>query len=80
MRRMRAGWAYCVSFQKPAEDFADFARAKLSMSLLVIGGEKANGDALGRQAKLVALNVSLVVRKNTGHWLMERTRKRRWTR
>ncbi len=69
--RMRAGWAYFVSFQKAAKDFAHFARTKLSMPLLVIGGEKANGDALGRQAKLVASNASLIVLKNTGHWLME---------
>ena len=41
------------------------------MPVLTIGGEKANGDALGRQSKLVASDVTVVVLKNTGHWLME---------
>ena len=69
--RMQAGWAYFVSFQKAAEDFAAFARTKLSMPILAIGGEKANGEALGRQAKLVGSDVTVVVLKNAGHWLME---------
>ena len=41
------------------------------MPVLAIGGEKANGDVLGRQVKLVADNASVVVLKNTGHWMME---------
>jgi pimeloyl-ACP methyl ester carboxylesterase len=69
--RMRAGWAYFVSFQKAANDFAALARTKLPMPVLAIGGERANGDVLGRQMKLVASNVTLIVLKNTGHWLME---------
>lgn len=69
--RMRAGWAYFVSFQKAAQDFAEFARTKLPMPILSIGGEKANGDALGRQAKLAGSDVTVVVLKDTGHWLME---------
>jgi pimeloyl-ACP methyl ester carboxylesterase len=69
--RMRAGWAYFVSFQKAAEDFARFARTKLSMPVLAVGGEKANGEVLGRQAKLVASNATMVVVKDSGHWLME---------
>jgi len=69
--RMRAGWAYFVSFPQAAKDFAGLARTKLPMPVFTIGGEKANGDALGRQAKLVASDVTVVVLKNTGHWLME---------
>src|ERR1700741_3243224 len=45
--RMRAGWAYFVSFQKAARDFARLAETKLPMPVLAIGGEKANGAALG---------------------------------
>ncbi len=41
------------------------------MPILAIGGEKANGEALGRQAKLVGSDVTVVVLKNAGHWLME---------
>src|SRR6267142_3308680 len=69
--RMRAGWAYFVSFQQAATDFAQFSRTKLSMPVLAMGGEKANGDALGKQVRLVATNVETLVLPNTGHWVME---------
>jgi pimeloyl-ACP methyl ester carboxylesterase len=68
---MRAGWAYFVSFQKAAADFAGLSQTKLAMPVLAIGGEKANGEALGAQAKLVATDATVVVLKNTGHWVLE---------
>ena len=69
--RMRAAWAYFVSFQQAANDFARFSQTKLPMPVLSIGGEKANGAALGRQVQLVATNAKSVTLPNTGHWLME---------
>jgi pimeloyl-ACP methyl ester carboxylesterase len=69
--RMRAGWAYFVSFQQAASDFAQLSQTKLTMPVLSIGGEKANGDVLAHQMKLVASDVTFVVLKNTGHWVME---------
>src|SRR5260370_603577 len=69
--RMRAGWAYFVSFQQAAKDFAQLARTKLTMPVLVIGGEKSLGDFLGNQMKLVASDVTIVVLKDTGHWVLE---------
>jgi pimeloyl-ACP methyl ester carboxylesterase len=69
--RMRAGWAYFVSFQQAAKDFAQFARTKLTMPVFSIGGDKANGEALGAQVKLVATNATSITLPNTGHWLME---------
>jgi len=69
--RMRSGWAYFIAFPKTATDFAQLARTKLTMPVLTIGGEKANGDALAAQGKLVATNATSVVIPNTGHWLME---------
>jgi pimeloyl-ACP methyl ester carboxylesterase len=69
--RMRAGWAYFVSFPQAAKDFEELAGAKLPMPVLSIGGEKANGVALGQQVKLVASNAKVVVVKDSGHWLME---------
>src|SRR5436309_4410237 len=42
--RMRAGWAYFVSFMQAAKDFEQLSRTKLTMPVLAIGGEKANGD------------------------------------
>ncbi|HVO51036.1 MAG TPA: alpha/beta hydrolase [Thermoanaerobaculia bacterium] len=70
-RRMRAGWRYFEAFPKTAADFEVLARTKLAMPVLTIGGEKANGAALGKQGALVASDVKVVVLKNTGHWLLE---------
>jgi pimeloyl-ACP methyl ester carboxylesterase len=69
--RMHAGWAYFVSFQKAATDFARFSQTRLTMPVLTIGGDKSLGDALGAQMKLVATDVTVVVIQNSGHWLME---------
>jgi pimeloyl-ACP methyl ester carboxylesterase len=69
--RMRAGWAYFVSFQQAAKDFAQLSQTKLTMPVLVIGGEKANGDVLSKQLNLVATSVTIVILKNTGHWVLE---------
>lgn len=69
--RMRSGWAYFVSFQQAATDFAQLAKTKLNIPVLAIGGEKANGALLGRQAKIVASDATVVVLKNTGHWVLE---------
>jgi pimeloyl-ACP methyl ester carboxylesterase len=69
--RMRAGWAYFVSFQQAAKDFAELSRTKLTMPVLAIGGEKANGTLLGQQMKIVASDAEMVVLKDTGHWVLE---------
>ena len=68
---MRAGWATFVSFAQAAQDFAQLSQTKLTMPVLAIGGEKASGAVLGPQMKLVATDVTVLVLKNTGHWLME---------
>jgi pimeloyl-ACP methyl ester carboxylesterase len=69
--RMRAGWAYFVSFQQAAKDFAQLSQTKLTMPVLAIGGDKANGTVLGNQMKLVATNATMIVLKDTGHWVLE---------
>jgi pimeloyl-ACP methyl ester carboxylesterase len=73
--RMRAGWQYFVSFQQAADDFAQLSRTRLTMPVLAIGGEKANGEVLGKQMKLVASNATMIVLKNTGHWVLEESPK-----
>jgi pimeloyl-ACP methyl ester carboxylesterase len=50
------------------EGFREMAKAKLTMPVLSIAGEKASATILGQQMKLVATTVDL---KDTGHWLME---------
>jgi len=69
--RMRAGWAYFVSFQQAAKDFGELSKTKLTMPVLAIGGEKANGTLLGQQMKIVATDATMVVLKDTGHWVLE---------
>ena len=69
--RMHAGWAYFVSFQQAAKDFAELSHTKLTIPVLTIGGEKSLGEALGQQTKLVATDVTVVVLKNSGHWVLE---------
>ena len=69
--RMHAGWEYFVSFQQAAKDFAELSRAKLTMPVLTIGGDKSLGEALGQQAKVVATDVTVFVLKDAGHWVLE---------
>lgn len=69
--RMHAGWAYFVSFQQAARDFAQLSQTQLTMPVLTIGGDKSLGEALGQQTKLVATNVTVIVLKDSGHWILE---------
>jgi pimeloyl-ACP methyl ester carboxylesterase len=73
--RMKAGWTYFASFPQTAKDFAQLSQAKLTMPVLSIGGEKSLGEVLGQQMKLVATDVTVVVLKNTGHWILEENSK-----
>ena len=68
---MRSGFEYFRAFEKDAKDFARFAQTPLRMPMLVLTGEKASGDFLIQQGRLVATNVEGVVVRNSGHWLME---------
>lgn len=68
---MRAGFEWFRNFEKDAADFAELGKAKLSMPVLVLTGEKASGEFLIEQARLVATDVKGQVVKDSGHWLME---------
>ena len=68
---MRASFEVFHTFPQDAKDFAEFARTKLTMPMLVLTGEKASGETLINQAKLVDDHVEGVVIKGSGHWLME---------
>jgi pimeloyl-ACP methyl ester carboxylesterase len=69
--RMRSGWAYFASWPDTAKQFAQMAETKLTMPVLSIAGEKASAVILGPQMQAVATNVTVIVLKNTGHWVME---------
>ena len=69
--RMHAGWEYFVSFQQAARDFSQLSQTRLTMPVLTIAGEKSMGDVLGQQARIAATDVTAVVLKDTGHWVLE---------
>ncbi len=68
---MRSGFEYFHNFEKDAADFAEFGKTKLRMPMLVLTGEKASGEFLIDQARLVATNVRGEVIKDAGHWLID---------
>ena len=68
---MRAGFEYFKNFERDAKDFAELSTTKLSMPVLVLTGEKASGNFLIEQAKLVATNVDGKVIAGSGHWLID---------
>ncbi len=69
--RMRSGFEVFRAFEQDAKDFAELARTKLQMPMLVLTGEKASGEFLIAQARMVATNVEGKVIQGAGHWLME---------
>ncbi len=68
---MRAGFEVFHAFPQDAADFADLAKTKLAMKMLVLTGEKASGQFLIDQGSMVASQVEGVIIKGAGHWLME---------
>jgi pimeloyl-ACP methyl ester carboxylesterase len=68
---MRAGFEVFRAFEQDAVDFAAFSKTKLKMPMLVLTGEKASGEFLIRQARLVANKVEGVVVNGSGHWLLD---------
>lgn len=68
---MRAGFEFFKNFEQDAKDFSQFASHKLDMPFLVLTGEKASGNFLIEQTKLVANHVQGKVITGSGHWLMD---------
>lgn len=68
---MRAGFEVFRAFERDATDFAGFSKTKLKMPMLVLTGEKASGEFLIAQGRLVAENVDGIVIKGSGHWLID---------
>ena len=69
--RMGAAWAYFASWPQLAKDFSQLSQTKLTMPVLSIGGDKSLGNQLADQMKMVANDVTIVVLKDTGHWILE---------
>jgi pimeloyl-ACP methyl ester carboxylesterase len=68
---MQAGFEVFRAFEKDAKDFSGFAETKLTIPMLVLTGEKASGEFLIDQARLVDNKVEGVVVMGSGHWLMD---------
>ena len=68
---MKAGMEVFRNFEQDAKDNAVFAKTRLTMPMLVLGGEKSGGDFLISQGRLVAESVEGVLVKNSGHWLVD---------
>jgi pimeloyl-ACP methyl ester carboxylesterase len=68
---MRAGFEYFKNFERDAKDFAEMSKTPLPMPVLVLTGEKASGNFLIEQTKLVATNVKGQVVAGSGHWLID---------
>jgi hypothetical protein len=72
--------AYFVSFQQAAKDFAQLSQTKLTMPVLAIGGEKANGTVLGVQMKLVATNAKWWGFRTAGIGCWKKSPRKPWRR
>jgi pimeloyl-ACP methyl ester carboxylesterase len=68
---MKAGMEVFRAFEKDAKEFADLSKTKLTMPMLVLSGEKAGGQFLIEQGRMVDSNAEGVLIKGSGHWLME---------
>lgn len=66
---MRAGFEYYRAFPEDVRQNREYAKRKLTMPVLVIGGEKGTGGLLLKQVRPVAANVRGSVIKHCGHWL-----------
>ncbi|MGB9988141.1 alpha/beta fold hydrolase [Pseudoduganella rhizocola] len=68
---MRAGFAQFAAFRQDARDNQAFAKNKLTMPVLAMGGEKSFGALQAQIMREVASNVEESVIQGSGHWLME---------
>ena len=68
---MRAGFEVFRAFEQDAKDFEGFAKTRLTMPMLVLSGEKAGGQFLIDQGRMVDDDVEGVIVKGSGHWLID---------
>jgi pimeloyl-ACP methyl ester carboxylesterase len=71
---MKAGFEVFRAFDQDAKDFAELAKTKLKMPMLVLTGQRASGDFLIQQGRMVADNVEGITVQGSGHWLMDEAR------
>lgn len=68
---VKAGMAYFTAFPQDAKDNREFAKTKLTMPVMTIGGAKSMGTPLAATAHAAASSVDEKVIADCGHWLLE---------
>jgi pimeloyl-ACP methyl ester carboxylesterase len=66
-----AGMEWFRAFEQDGKELAELAKTALTMPMLVLSGEKAGGQFLIDQGRLVDTDVVGVIVKGSGHWLIE---------
>jgi pimeloyl-ACP methyl ester carboxylesterase len=70
-RHVWAGMEWFRAFAQDGKELGELAGTRLNMPMLVLSGEKAGGQFLIDQGKLVDTDVEGVIVRGSGHWLME---------
>jgi len=70
-RHVWAGMEWFRAFERDGKELGELAKTPVTMPMLVLSGEKAGGQFLIEQGRLVDTNVEGVVVRGSGHWLME---------
>lgn len=70
-RHVWAGMEWFRAFEQDGKELGELAKTPVTMPMLVLSGEKAGGQFLIEQGRLVDTNVEGVVVTGSGHWLME---------
>ena len=69
---MHAGFEQFKAFDQDASDNKAFvAKAKLTMPVLAVGGEKSFGPTMAVVMRAAATNVQEAIVPNSGHWVVE---------
>jgi pimeloyl-ACP methyl ester carboxylesterase len=68
---MRAGFEYYRAVFEDAEENKEYAKEKLQIPILTIGGEAAIGNYTTTSFQKVANNVTGITLPNTGHFIPE---------
>lgn len=70
--RMEAAFKlYSAWVEHDANDNLEFARNKLTVPLLTIGGDHSRGKTLAEQALHIAAQPHSLILVDTGHWVLE---------
>jgi pimeloyl-ACP methyl ester carboxylesterase len=69
---MHSAFNQFAAFQQDVIDNRQFlAKGKLTMPVLAIGGDKSFGPAMAAEMRVVASDVTEMIFRDAGHWLME---------